>query len=382
MGGPEPERVVAVRSLNARLPIQLSIEAIDCSGGGETMAELAVPAVLEPEQAGQHYADALQTAVAACAADTAGQACFICMDGSDEEGLVRGCACRGGSSFAHVSCLAEQAKILFAEAKENNLGENAVIERWARWYTCGLCKQEYHGVVRCALGWACWKTYVGPGRARCSDLISAMRLLGLGLMEAKRHDEALSVTEAELAILRRIGAPEDQMLMVQSNLAMTYKQIGRLEEALNLYRDVYCGELKLYGAEHSETLASAVNYATSLVDLQRVKEAKSLLRRTVPALRRVLGESHNKTLMTRWLYAMALYEDGSATLDDLRDAVTTLEEIEPTARSLLGDAHPSTASIKESLRDARAALRACRAPRPRDAVAGSQRELPNIVARE
>ena len=51
------------------------------------MAELAVPAVLEPEQAGQRYADALRTAVAACAADTAGQTCFICMDGDDEEGL-------------------------------------------------------------------------------------------------------------------------------------------------------------------------------------------------------------------------------------------------------------------------------------------------------
>ena len=24
-----------------------------------------------------------------------------------------------------------------------------------------MCEQEYHGVVACALGWACWKTYVG-----------------------------------------------------------------------------------------------------------------------------------------------------------------------------------------------------------------------------
>ena len=321
------------------------------------MAELvaAVPALLAADQADQHYADAVQTAVAACAEDTEGQTCFICMDGAAEEGLVRGCACRGAAGVAHVSCLARQAQV----AVERRSGPSIL-----RWYICGLCEQRYHGVVACALGWACWKTYSGPARARCSDLISAMRLLGLGLMEAKRHDEALSVTEAELAILRRIGAPEDQMLMVQSNLAMTYKKIGRLEEALNLYRDVYSGELKLYGAEHSETLTSAVNYATSLVDLQRVKEAKSLLRRTVPALRRVLGESHNKTLRTRWLYAMALYEDGSATLDDLRDAVTTLEEIEPTARSLLGDAHPSTASIKESLRDARAALRARETPSP------------------
>ena len=66
----------------------------------------------------------------------------------------------GTAGFAHVSCLAEQAKILVAEGEENNLGTRRCL-RWERWYTCGLCEQQYHGVVRCALGWACWKTYVG-----------------------------------------------------------------------------------------------------------------------------------------------------------------------------------------------------------------------------
>ena len=35
---------------------------------------------------------------------------------------MRGCACRGTAGFAHVSCLTEQAKLLFAEAEDNNLG--------------------------------------------------------------------------------------------------------------------------------------------------------------------------------------------------------------------------------------------------------------------
>ena len=78
-----------------------------------------------------------------------------------KEGLVRGCSCRGTAGFAHVSCLAEQAKILLAEAEENNLGVGVLDVRWKRWHTCSLCKQQYHGVVACALGWACWKTYVG-----------------------------------------------------------------------------------------------------------------------------------------------------------------------------------------------------------------------------
>ena len=74
---------------------------------------------------------------------------------------MRGCACRGTAGFAHVSCLAEQAKILVAEAEENNLGDKAFDERWLRWHTCSLCEQQLPRRRACALGWACWKTYVG-----------------------------------------------------------------------------------------------------------------------------------------------------------------------------------------------------------------------------
>ena len=55
-------------------------------------------------------------------------------------------------------------------------------------------------------------------------------------------------------------------------------------------------------------------------------------------------------------YAKALYKDPSATLDDLREGVTTLEEIEPTARRVLGSAHPLTAGIERSLRAVQAAI--------------------------
>ena len=50
--------------------------------------------------------------------------------------------------------------------------------------------------------------------------------------------------------------------------------------------------------------------------------------------------------------------DDGATLDDLREAVTTLEDTERTARRVLGGAHPVTVQIEGDLRKARAALRA------------------------
>ena len=185
-----------------------------------------------------------------------------------------------------------------------------------------------------------------------------MTQLGNGLTEAEHDEDALAVREAELSMMRRLGASEYNILAVQTNLACTYQSVGRLDEALRMRRDVYAGRLKLDGEGHERTLLVANNYASSLVDLRRFEEAKTLLRRTLPVARRVLGDSYDLTLKMRKIYARSLYSDEGATLDDLREAATTLAEIEPTARRVLGGAHPTTGGIEAGLRDARAALRA------------------------
>jgi len=64
----------------------------------------------------------------------------------------------------------------------------------------------------------------------------------------------------------------------------------------------------------------------------------------------------------RRAFAMVLYRDDGATLDDFREAVTTLEETERIARRVLGGAHPTTTGIERELRNVRAALRARETP--------------------
>jgi hypothetical protein len=59
---------------------------------------------------------------------------------------------------------------------------------------------------------------------------------------------------------------------------------------------------------------------------------------------------------------MALYHDDDATLDDLREAVGTLVEVERIARRFLGSSHPFTAGTEDRVRIARAALRARETP--------------------
>ena len=183
-----------------------------------------------------------------------------------------------------------------------------------------------------------------------------MTVLGNGLHEVACDEGALSVREATLSTLRRLGASEENKLIVQSNLANTYRALGRDEQALRLRREVYYGTLRLHGEEHRDSLREANNYAVDLCDLQRHAEAKSLLRKQLPVARRVLGDDDISTLRMRMTYGRALYKDDGATLDDLREAVTTLEEIERTARRVFGGTHPLTRKIEDRLRESRFAL--------------------------
>ena len=81
-------------------------------------------------------------------------------------------------------------------------------------------------------------------------------------------------------------------------------------------------------------------------------------------------EPYGARVRVRSGHARTLYEDDSASLDDLREAVATLEEIEPTARRVLGAVHPTAVDIERSLRLVRRAIAAGEAaarPEPGDA---------------
>ena len=58
--------------------------------------------------------------------------------------------------------------------------------------------------------------------------------------------------------------------------------------------------------------------------------------------------------------------------DDLREAVTTLEETERTARRVLGGAHPLIVEMEPALKNSRAALRA------REATTGTSSGTPSL----
>ena len=120
---------------------------------------------------------------------------------------------------------------------------------------------------------------------------------------------------------------------------------------------ILAGRCKLNGQEDTRTLIAAQSYTMSLSSLRRFEAARSVLSKFVPVARRVLGEGHELTLKMRMLYAQVLSSDDGSTLDDLREAVTTLEDTKRIAQRVLGGAHPVVVDNERRLRMSQAALR-------------------------
>ena len=307
----------------------------------------------EQYHADKKYKEAVAVAVEDCALDTKGQTCYICMEGAERrhtanEGLVRMCACRGTSGFAHVSCLVRQAQTSVAEAEENNRRTG-----WDRWYSCGLCEQRYHSAVWCAMGWACWKTYLGrpeTDKVRCG----AMNNLSNGLQHARKYEDALEVIKADLSIQERNGGPRHVHLATLGMMALVLDELRRPDEAIRIYEDIYAQKLSLYESSDIEVIITAYNFGRALRHAGRGDEQKRLMDSTIPNARKSLGDDHELTLSCRENAAAAvLYAERKVSRDEFLQATKIVEDVLKRCRRVLGPKHRVTLNVQKDVDYAR-----------------------------
>ena len=180
----------------------------------------------EEYHADQKYKEAVAVTVEACAGVTKGKTCFICTEAvvrRTGEGLVSGfCACRGSTSFAHVSCLVRQAQLVV----DDELSNEDFYSKFSRWFKCRLCGQKFVGGTRCALGWACWRTYVNapdePGRL--SLQLNALKQLANGHSQwaaNEAQEEAIRLYNIGVDIHKRCGpSGYEGILQLQQNMSL------------------------------------------------------------------------------------------------------------------------------------------------------------------
>ena len=227
-------------------------------------------------------------------------------------------------------------------------GTGKGFQKWSRCFDCG---HPFRGAVQLALGWACWKTYLGrPDRDNYRRM--SMGILGSALSQSAQSEEALKVVEANLALTRRYWPNDEEgILILQVNAANCYSMCGREDEALQLRRNTHAKDRALYGAKHENAIQSGNCLAESLHTLRRYAEAKELLRKML-RLSQPLGPDHDQRLRAREQLSRVILEDPDASRADAREAVTILEDTIQRRRRVFGRRHPQTLQCEKALADA------------------------------
>jgi tetratricopeptide (TPR) repeat protein len=165
------------------------------------------------------------------------------------------------------------------------------------------------------------------------------------LIQLKDSSRAVPVWEQIVADSERLLGPyEPHTLAFRSNLAFTYEEAGRVNEAITLSEQNLANQERILGPDHPDTLTSRRNLAFIYRVAGRLAEAIRILEQNVVDRDRVLGSDDPATLTSRRNLASAYREAGR-----FGDAIPLYEQIVADFKRVLGPDHPDTLASQSSL---------------------------------
>lgn len=205
------------------------------------------------------------------------------------------------------------------------------------------------------MGRACWKTYASWEDSRFAFQRMSIEQLANGMQEdvVSRLEEALALYEVYLDVSQRslrAGAEvsTENLLAAKSNIAGTYSRLGRVEEAVNMEREIYDDSKALLGPLDLQTLSVAANLMHTMSMLHRFDEVKAFFL-GLEAARQTLGPDNYLVLKLTSAYAHGLYYDPTATRDEQLEAITMFEDIRGRILRVWGRDHPHFENIDQNL---------------------------------
>ena len=248
-------------------------------GGHDKLCKLIKKAGgAEQYNANKKYAEAVAVAAEACAEDTKGQTCFICTQAlhwKTKEG-PRAHAVLAAGRRASRTCRAWRSRRRFWSRRlRRTIWGSRRGMRGSRGGSRAVCVNN-NTTASCTArsGGRAGRRTLGRPEADASSAHRHEGQLGNRSTFAGHYDDAVSVKEAELATLRRIGGTESDILITLANLAGTYDELGRREDSLRILQDVYSRRLEFSGEEHVHTISAAINYAVMLNDLEALRRSQ------------------------------------------------------------------------------------------------------------
>ena len=124
---------------------------------------------------------------------------------------------------------------------------------------------------------------------------------------------AVTIGEPLTAELERLLGPgHPDTIRAQNDLALAYREAGRVAEAVPLLERALAAEEQLLGAGHPSTLASRNNLGSVYRAAGRPAEAIVLFEQNAAACEVLLGADHPKTLASRHSLELARQESAQA----------------------------------------------------------------------
>ncbi|KAI1877910.1 uncharacterized protein JN550_000092 [Neoarthrinium moseri] len=129
------------------------------------------------------------------------------------------------------------------------------------------------------------------------------------LSRTRRYVEAADIESRILEVYETMYPDRPEIFTKKRNLAVSYYNLDRFDDAVELECDVLNGIRDLYGDDHLETAAAMHNLGATYFELGHMREAKSHLSNALSIRRITLGESHRRTLKTAELLKRAETHD-------------------------------------------------------------------------
>jgi tetratricopeptide (TPR) repeat protein len=177
------------------------------------------------------------------------------------------------------------------------------------------------------------------------DCLNMADKFALTYGEVGRQQEALQLTETVVEARKRtLGEGHPGTLWSMHNLANKFSEVGRRQEALQLTEAVVGAHKRTLGEEHPDTLGSMHNLAISYSEVGRRQEALQLTEAVLEVRKRTLGEEHPDTLGSMHNLAISYSEVGRR-----QEALQLTETVVEARKRTLGEEHPDTLQSMHNL---------------------------------
>jgi tetratricopeptide (TPR) repeat protein len=165
-----------------------------------------------------------------------------------------------------------------------------------------------------------------------------MNNLAASYLNTGRRDEAMKLQEEVLALRKKVSGPEHPAtLTAMANLAFSYSEAGRRDEALKLREELLPLSRKMNGPEHPETLNVMAGLAASYREAGKFEQAASLLDVGLPLARKRLP--HDNVILAVMLCEVGLGKLNARAFADaeppLREGLAILQKLIPDSLATL-----------------------------------------------